>query len=381
MYAVYPIVWGCYRLSSQSVETNGNVKSVWQLLAVFLMALFVINTCYGWDGSFTRLGRYRFYSEALTGARPFDLDGDNRFIGTWAAKLPVPLPKYYVVGMDIQKRDFESGRWSYLRGEWRKGGWWYYYLYALAIKTPIGTLLLTVLAAILAIASAKYRADWCDEVFLLLPCIVIVGLVSSQKGINHHLRYVMPAVPFVFVFASRVARCIEYGHTYIMALVSLCAVGVVVSTALVYPHSLSYFNAFVGGPLRGHEHLGNSNADWGQDLLYLRKWLRDHPNVVLDGVALEPFFTLDIIGFPARQIPTHRDKAQPYRGKLSGNGPFPGWYAISVNQLHEHTEEFGYFLGYEPVDIVGYSIYIYHLTLDDANRVRRKVGVPELEEE
>jgi len=28
-----------------------------------------------------------------------------------------------------------------------------------------------------------------------------------------------------------------------------------------------------------------------------------------------------------------------------------------------------------------YSIYIYHITLDEANRVRRELGLPELKEE
>ena len=31
--------------------------------------------------------------------------------------------------------------------------------------------------------------------------------------------------------------------------------------------------------------------------------------------------------------------------------------------------------------MAGYSIYIYHITLDDANRVRRELGLPELEGE
>ena len=32
----------------------------------------------------------------------------------------------------------KSHYYSYLRGEWRKEGWWYYYLYGLAMKVPLG---------------------------------------------------------------------------------------------------------------------------------------------------------------------------------------------------------------------------------------------------
>lgn len=44
------------------------------------------------------------------------------------------------------------------------------------------------------------------------------------------------------------------------------------SSLWIYPHSLSYFNEFVGGPLNGAEHLLGSNLDWGQDLRYVQQW-------------------------------------------------------------------------------------------------------------
>ena len=54
--------------------------------------------------------------------------------------------------IDVQRRDFESfGRTSYLRGVFRDHGWWYYYLYALAIKVPLGTWLLALGAMVLRI--------------------------------------------------------------------------------------------------------------------------------------------------------------------------------------------------------------------------------------
>ena len=62
----------------------------------------------------------------------------------------MPLPKNYVLGVDLQKRDFESySQPSYLRGQFSPRGWWYYYLYALAVKVPLGTWLLVGLAALL----------------------------------------------------------------------------------------------------------------------------------------------------------------------------------------------------------------------------------------
>ena len=50
------------------------------------------------------------------------------------------MPKQYVLGFDSQKKDLEHfGQKSYLRGEWKDGGWWYYYFYGLLVKVPCGT--------------------------------------------------------------------------------------------------------------------------------------------------------------------------------------------------------------------------------------------------
>jgi hypothetical protein len=62
---------------------------------------------------------------------------------------------------------------------------------------------------------------------------------------------------------------------------------------------------------------------------------------------------------------------------------FPGWYAISVNYLHGFAwgipqDALIGFQKLRPVAMAGYSIYIYHVTLDEANRVRRELGLPEL---
>jgi hypothetical protein len=41
---------------------------------------------------------------------------------------------------------------------------------------------------------------------------------------------------------------------------------------------------------------------------------------------------------------------------------------------------YGYFRHFRPVGRAGYSIYIYHIDRDEANRVRRELGLPELRE-
>jgi hypothetical protein len=74
-------------------------------------------------------------------------------------------------------------------------------------------------------------------------------------------------------------------------------------------------------------------------------------------------------------------------------GPSPGWCAIDVNHLHGTdlpasdgegnwrcfpTGQFCYLQRFDPVGMAGYSIYIYHITQEEANRVRRELGLPVL---
>lgn len=65
--------------------------------------------------------------------------------------------------------------------------------------------------------------------------------------------------------------------------------------------------------------------------------------------------------------------------KRPSDGDGPGWYAISVHNLFRQKSEYQYLRkNHKPVDKVGYSIYIYHITLDEVNRVRRELGLREL---
>ena len=148
------------------------LRQATQLLWIAALGWYLTNLGYGFEGTFQRLGEYEFVSQSLSGSPNADLDGlptGNRFVGTWLAALPVPIPRNYLLGIDTQKGDFERGMWSTLRGAWRHGGWWYYYLYALTVKVPLGTWGLALLAVWVALFRSAYRASWRDEVCVLAP--------------------------------------------------------------------------------------------------------------------------------------------------------------------------------------------------------------------
>jgi hypothetical protein len=350
LFPLWPVLWLILPPASAAPRLERMRQAV-QMAAILLLALYVLNLGYGFEGTFRRLGDYSFVSGTL-GAP----GGGNRFAAHWLGSLPVPFPEPYVSGLDLQRLDLEGGLWSYLRGTFRRGGWWYFYLYALAIKEPLGTWALLALAAAAGLRDRRYSAGRREEFLLLVPAIAVLALVSSQTGLSRYLRYVLPSFPFAFIWTSKVARSVPLGDRAIAAAMGASLAWSVGSSLSIYPHSLSYFNELAGGPTGGHYHLIDASIDWGQDLLALKAWADRHPEARPFHVDL--FGTVDpaSVGIAADPFP---------------QGPRPGWYAMSVHRLHEVPRDRP-FLRLRPAAMIGYSIYVYHLSEEDARRIGRE---------
>jgi hypothetical protein len=382
----------------------------------------------------------------------------NRFAGSWLGGLPVPLPEHFVLGFDETRRHTEGRYFAYLFGEWRRGGWQKYYLVTLLLKVPLGTWLLSLLALAAILAAPRFRGDPVSELSILVPLALVLAGISILTDINLGLRYVLPALPFWFLWIARLGRAASPGRLHRWRwLVVGALVWNLLCVVRIHPHHLSYFNELAGGPDAGHRHLLDSNLDWGQDLHALSAWLeRDRPG---EPVGLAYFGSVDpsILrdrgrGFPFRlapigdpgalqlmavapgghlasflnetwkemrqasrplpralaRVPSARLPDRPPGSVLIGDpalrsemqerlgyavGPQPGLHAVSVNFVHGYpyrlrdhdgnlwfaaATAFGYFAELEPIAKAGYSIFIYDLTLEDANRLRGALGLEPL---
>jgi len=340
-----------------------------ELAVVLAMSLFGINLFYCFDGTFTALGDYSFVSGTLSGVpdvRSMQLGG-NRFAGSWLGRVPIPFPREFVQGIDCQQLDFDHKDWSFLCGEWRLGGWWYYYLAAMAFKSPLAWGFLVALA--IPGATLNKRLCLVDQAALLLPALAVFAAASAQTGFNHHYRYVLPALPFLFVWvAVSAVRATQLpvwrGSRWPQGIAALLVAAYVVESLCVYPHSLSFFNRAVGGPMEGHRYLSDSCVDWGQDLFLLRKWHADHPEA-------RPFYASYFA--PDGQViedagSERQDEADP----VTWPGPWPGWHAMSVTALHSRDPVGRMWGELKPTARVGYSIVVFHLTEDVARDLQAK---------
>jgi len=384
LFGLWPLLWFLDALaSSRGRDWREWRRQALQLAAILLLAVYAINVGYGFEGTFTPLEDFEFVSQTLNGQTEPRAVG-NRFDDTALGEVPIPLPRNYVRGIDMQKSDFERRKWSYLRGELKLGGWWYYYLYAIGVKVPLGTLLCVGLAIVCAVLGWGAPRRWRHELVVLAPCVAVLVLVSSQTGFNRYLRYLLPAFPFAFVWLGQIAEEVDLRSRWVARVAVLLLSFSIISSLSVVPHSLSYFNELAGGPERGPEHLLDANIDWGQDLLHLKGWYDDHPDARPLHLAYFGFVHPQLAGLEFETTPPGLIPGEETEHNLLELGPQPGWYAVSVNHVYGYTHwdedkpYYAYFRHFTPVDRVGYTILIYHITADDANAVRHKLGMPPL---
>jgi hypothetical protein len=114
--------------------------------------------------------------------------------------------------------------------------------------------------------------------------------------------------------------------------------------------------------------------------MYLKKWLDTHSEIKLNGLAYHGGFEPSAIGIVCPKPPVDLNSETGISNTNKTEiGPQPGWYALSTNSLYGHNKEYEYFQKLEPFDIAGVTIYIFYLTQEDANRIRKELGLPPLD--
>lgn len=371
-----------------------------------LLAVFLVNTFYGYQDTMRPLGDFQFVSHTLAGPAECADCGEgrgNRFRDTWLSSMPVPIPSNYLEGIDVQRRDFEAGMqnpaWkSYLFGEWRQGGWYYYYAVGLFLKIPLVTWGLILAGSVVAVLCRDDRRPPRIAIMCLwMPALAIFVVLSMNTGLNRYVRYALPVLPVLLIWASQVVRVIKPGRVWASASLLACCTLLAFVSLSGAPHWLSYFNVAAGGSARGHESLCDSNIDWGQDLLLLREWLGKHPDAA-NNLHLAAFSSFDpvCLGISYRLPPLlNNDATQRLLSDQRSQGPQPGWYVISKNYLVGHSMPvpdglnriqfeysgepiFQYFTEFEPIDRIGHSMLVFNLTIQDVIPVREKLGLAPL---
>jgi len=257
-----------------------------------------------------------------------------------------------------------GGRPGYLLGQISTEGWWYYFPIAFAVKTPVPTLLGLILGTVTLVRRPR-RAD----LFIGIPPLLFFAALSMAR-LNLGYRHLLPVIPFLALHIGRLAEPTTpwfrpgLARPSLFLLLAWLGVG----TVALYPHFLAYFNPIGGGPENGWRILVDSNIDWGQDLIGLRRWMEreDVNRVRLSWFGSAP---PEAYGVPHERLP-----GLPHGYELWQDPPFdpdqpePGVYAISVTNLVgvvlPDPTLYGWFMERTPDARIGHSVFIYRVGTD-----------------
>ena len=222
------------------------------------------------------------------------------------------LPQAFLYGFHYITHS-TSGRRAFLDGEHSVLGWRHYFIMTLLYKTPVPTLVF--LGVTLLLTFWLSRGRWYYEMPLIIFFIVFYAVaLSSNINIGH--RHILPILPVIFIFVSKLINYIQRSLRSLTVLPAvifgLLAGWYLVGTILIWPDYLTYFNEPSGGADKGYEHLTDSNIDWGQDLVQLKEFMDEHNikrvHLAYFGMADPHYYGIEydwIFGFFYRIAPRH----------------------------------------------------------------------------
>ena len=265
------------------------------------------------------------------------------------------LPESYIYGLYRFLSRADEGHAAFLMGEYSGHGWWYYFLMAFLIKTPIPVLYL-FLGALLFLVRYKNKAS--TVIFLIVP-VMLLFFVSTRQHINIGLRHILPIYPLIYVLIGGLIN-INISRKRLDGIILTLAMTWSVWTSInIYPYYLAYFNEFIGGPQNGYKYLVDSNLDWGQDLPGLKEYM-DRNSIKKIKLSYFGFSDPAYYGINYKYLPSY-SIPEPHIERYYI--PAEGYFAISATMLQgvymQNRDLYKVFRETKPIDTIGYSIFIY----------------------
>ena len=305
----------------------------------------------------------------------------------------VPLVRslaHYVTGILMVSERSAYGNPVYFFGEIGTG-WWYYFPVVFLLKEPLPLIFVILWGMWVGVKRlVQNRKRPLSEYILLrtpeffmTTFVLVYGYMSIQSALNIGFRHILPVLPFVYILSvsslyrgykkkevlyrfaltrlirEKMARLWPQPKTIRIILLSTLSGVLILETILVSPHFLSYFNELGGGVWNGWKYVVDSNYDWGQDLLGLETFVKEHD---IERIAVDyfgggsPSFYINEAYVPW----TYEDPSPADQGIE--------WFVASIHnlQLYRHGSQKGYqwlsSIEY-PYTRIGTSLFVFRLPL------------------
>ena len=311
--------------------------------AAMVLALFVV-----WAGYFFHVSHLTVRDGTLTATFPNWTEPIVKPVrGHTNYSVLVPAGEY-VEGFRELVRHNRHGQAAFFLGQVSsQGGWKMYYPATILMKWPAVVLLLSLAGLIFAM-TRRFGISVDLWIMSSFPAAYLVLAIFSRFNIGD--RHVLPLYPFALLFAAVVWEWARSGRKRAATMALALLVVLNAADALRYaPGYLSYFSIFVP-PAKSYQLLSDSNLDWGQGLLALRKYQLHHPD---QQISLSYFGSVD----PATYGIRARSLGEAERAS--------GTVIVSATNLSGQfladPQSYHWLLKQKPAEILDHSLFVFRL--------------------
>ena len=243
---------------------------------------------------------------------------------------------------------------GYLLGKVKSGGWWYFFLVGVAVKTPLPFLLLCLVGGWAVLARQPLRWTAAAPAASVIAILFVTMFVKYNAGVRH----VMVVFPLLAVMAGcgcgflwqTEGKWRRWGRSTLAALLLWQCL----ASLRAHPDYIAYFNELAGRD-PSHVLVTGCDLDCGQDLFRLSQALRQG-NISHLKIAVWSSADMSRMDLPSFETPLAFQ-------------PVTGWFAISLRSrltgdLFHDTYPPGAFawLGQrQPVVKIGKTILLYYI--------------------
>lgn len=260
-------------------------------------------------------------------------------------KILIPGAEYIDGLYKVAYHDL-SGHQSMLLGQVSStGGWKSYYFYVIALKWPLVVLLLA-LVGIVVILRKRVRLPDGWPALIAIPAVLFLMALFSRIQIGD--RHILPLYPFALLLAAAAWQGLHERRLARILLLVLVVLNAADCLRFA-PDYMSYFTPLVDQS-QSYNLLTDSNTDWGQGLIALKRYQDTHPD---EEIHLAYFGTVD----PA---------AYGIRYRVLGPAQHPsGTIVVSATnlsgQLLPDPNSYKWLLQFKPKAILNHTLYLFEV--------------------
>ena len=272
--------------------------------AVFFIACLVL-----WAGYFFHVSRVTFADQMVT----LHFAGYTKLLQYEMPTLKTPVTIFipaceWLTGFGWQIAEDMPGHRCFLLGHYSTTAIKSYYPLAMLLKWPLLILLMGAAGAYIVL---RRKVPGSRDLLLISIVPAFYFLCAVIVGVNIGVRHVLPLYPFLLLYAGAFAewaRTWRWDLRWTKLFFGVLLIAQAADIARYAPDYLSYFTVLVK-PANTWQLLSDSNTDWGQGLVALRRFQDEHP--------YEPIHLA-------------------YVGEVD-----PAWYGIRYTRLHEQDRPSG----------------------------------------